>query len=146
MMRLPPRRVSTPNNNNKRKEREGADTLKPLSPAKLAKPAAPPPPPLLQAGPTEKKQPAPAPSPLPSNQLLAGYLAHEYLTKGTLFGQPWGDAAEGSATKTAEPSQEAEPGKDGYRRYLEVSSLLNTDGAHLPDVINPTQLARLLHM
>ncbi|OAY32682.1 uncharacterized protein LOC122721545 [Manihot esculenta] len=139
-MRLPPRRVLT---SNKRKERECFDSLKPFPPpTKLAKPSIP------QVG-SEK-----LPDPVSSNQLLAGYLAHEYLTKGTLFGQPWdpaGAEAVAGEPKKVKPSQkakeeEAEPNKENYQRYVEVSSLLKAEGAHLPGVVNPSQLSRFLQM
>ncbi|KAJ0113192.1 hypothetical protein Patl1_01734 [Pistacia atlantica] len=75
-MRLPPRRVLTPT---KRKER---DDYKPPT-TKSLKPT--------PAEPESYKAPDPVTS---SNQLLAGYLAHEYLTKGTLFGKPFEAAGE----------------------------------------------------
>lgn len=139
-MRLPPRRVLTPS---KRKEREGPDTLKPSTPTKLSKPASP------QAS-SEKGLDSAS-----SNQLLAGYLAHEYLTKGTLFGQPWEPArAEAVPVSGVDPAgvvkparkAEPEPNKDNYERYVEVSRLLKIGGPNIPDIINPTQLARFLQM
>ncbi|KAJ9176472.1 hypothetical protein P3X46_011781 [Hevea brasiliensis] len=144
-MRLPPRRVLT---SNKRKGREGFDSLKPSPPptptstTKLAKPS------ISQVGAGK------LPDPVSSNQLLAGYLAHEYLTRGTLFGQPWDPArAEEVALepKKIKPSQrlkeeETQPNKETYKRYVEVSSLLKAGGSHLPGVVNPSQLARFLQM
>ncbi|KAE7997862.1 hypothetical protein FH972_002461 [Carpinus fangiana] len=146
-MRLPPRRVLTPNaTNNKRKdrEREEFDALKPpptpTTTTKLPKPDAP------------KAEPI-SPS---SNQLLAGYLAHEFLNKGTLFGQLW-DPVENEVVP-ASPKKRAKPSRNGkadepsrgqledYQRYVEVASLLKTDGAHLPGIVNPTQLACFLQM
>ncbi|KAK8521778.1 hypothetical protein V6N12_066361 [Hibiscus sabdariffa] len=144
-MRLPPRRVSMPTN--KRKERDDFD-LKRLNP---------PPKPALPS----------AAQPVLSNQLLAGYLAHEYLTRGTLFGQAWdlprppqtvaesrrgiGEGVDlnersraGGAEQKAEA--EAEPREGKRQRYVEVASLLKTDGAHIPGIVNPSQLARLLQM
>ncbi|WCJ38281.1 embryo sac development arrest 6 [Euphorbia peplus] len=153
-MRLPPRRVLT---SNKRKDCEGYDSLKPSSPiyhapssslpstpTKLAKPVQPAP---LQA----KKKLLPEPPAVSSNQLLAGYLAHEYLTKGTLFGQQWDpskpQAEPNKKIKLSQKFREAEPGKDNYQRYVEVSNLLmREEGAHLPGVFNPSQLARFLQM
>lgn len=142
-MRLPPRRVLTPNAiNNKRKDREEFDALKPK----------PPPPPTKLPEPDAPQDEPISPS---SNQLLAGYLAHEFLTKGTLFGQLW-DPVENevvpvSPKKRAKPSRngEAEPSGgqlEDYQRYVEVASLLKTDGAHLPGIVNPTQLACFLQM
>ncbi|KDP26500.1 hypothetical protein JCGZ_17658 [Jatropha curcas] len=141
-MRLPPRRVLT---SNKRKEREGFDSLKPSPPSppttKIPKPNAP------EAGSGNLAEP------ISSNQLLAGYLAYEYLTKGTLYGQPWERAGAepvvGMESKNVEPNQEveeAEPNKGNYQTYMEVSSLLKADGAHLPGVVNPSQLSRVLKM
>ena len=70
-----------------------------------------------------------------NNQLLAGYLAHEYLTKGTLLGRRWDQL----------PSQRVElHHEDKYDRYVQLASLLKTGGAHLSGVVNPTQLARCL--
>ncbi|KAJ9176469.1 hypothetical protein P3X46_011778 [Hevea brasiliensis] len=130
-MRPPPRRVLT---TNKRKEREGFDSLKsspPSSPTptptKLPKPTTP------QAGSGKLSEP------VSFNQILAGYLAHEYLSKGTIYGQPFGPSEGGE-------EEEAEPSEGNYKRYVEVSSLLKADGAHLPGVVNPSQLSRFLQM
>ncbi|XP_057484524.1 uncharacterized protein LOC130770902 [Actinidia eriantha] len=133
----------------KRKDRDGFEVPKP--PTKLARPNIPRPDPVSQAQESAS-----------SNQLLAGYLAHEFLTKGTLFGQPWDPAradsvplaAEsrrlkfpGSSQKArAEPSPEAEPQTEKYQRYVEVSNMLKTDGSHLPGIVNPAQLARFLEL
>ncbi|KAB2602323.1 hypothetical protein D8674_003328 [Pyrus ussuriensis x Pyrus communis] len=138
-MRLPPRRISTTNasnntnNNNKRKEKEsGFDALQKT---KNLKPAPPP-----QAKPS---QPAP-----PTGQLLAGYLAHEFLTKGTLLGQPWDPSrAEPAPSGVSGSSKiEAEPKLENLERYVEVADLLKTEGAHLAGIVNPTQLARILQL
>ncbi|XP_066348346.1 uncharacterized protein [Miscanthus floridulus] len=92
----------------------------------------------------EPWKPAPAPAPAPArpaaaaggNKLLAGHLAHEFLAHGTLLGQ------------RIEPSRgapaPAEP--DPKRRYAEVSWLLMASGAHVPGVVNPTQLGRWLQI
>ncbi|KAE8708127.1 methylesterase 17-like [Hibiscus syriacus] len=149
-MRLPPRRVSMPTN--KRKERDDFN-LKRLNPplTKLPKLAVP------LAG-SEK-----AAQPVLSNQLLAGYLAHEYLTRGTLFGQTWDpdrpqqtaaeakrgigedvDLNERSRAGDAEPKPE--PRDEMRQRYVEVASLMKSDGAHIPGIFNPSQLARFLQM
>ncbi|XP_039013763.1 uncharacterized protein LOC120143528 isoform X1 [Hibiscus syriacus] len=120
-MRLPPRRVSMPTNV-KRKERDDFDLKH-------------------------------------SNQLLAGYLAHEFLTRETLFGQPFDPArpqqtdsgrGTGEDAKAGKRSRaedvEPKPREENHRRYVEVASLLKTDGAHIPGIVNPSQLARLLQM
>lgn len=81
---------------------------------------------------------------------MAGYLAYEYLSKGTIYGEKWDPDGGEEEWKKAEPSEdreeEAEPNKGDYRRYVEVSSLLKGDGAHLPGVVNPSELSRFLQM
>ncbi|XVF81025.1 hypothetical protein PTKIN_Ptkin15bG0123200 [Pterospermum kingtungense] len=150
-MRLPPRRVSMPNANNKRKERDDFD-LKHFTPppTKSSKPAVP------LAGLDQAAQPSVLPS-----QLLAGYLAHEFLTRRTLFGQLWDparpqQAAAESGTgirEEAEPSErsrageaEPKPKEENHQMYVEVASLMKADGAHIPGIVNPSQLARFLQM
>ncbi|PSR89748.1 Cortactin-binding protein like [Actinidia chinensis var. chinensis] len=136
----------------KRKDRAAFEVPKP--PPKLARPNIPRPGPASLA--QEPLEPA------SNNQLLAGCLAHEFLTKGTLFGQLWDPArAEafpvavesrrvkfpGSSQKAkAEPSTKAEPNTEKYQRYVEVSNMLKTDGAHLPGIVNPAQLAPFLQL
>ncbi|PON66792.1 hypothetical protein TorRG33x02_266500 [Trema orientale] len=154
-MRLPPRRALTLSNK-KRKEEDhihqgGVDAvIQPsTSTTKKLKPAQ------SQLG-SDKESGAAS-----SSHLLAGYLAHEFLTKGTLFGQPWDaaradDAAESAlepAEETkqsregkAEPREGAEPCLERFQRYVAVADLLSSDGAHFAGVVNPTQLARLLQM
>ncbi|PKU62643.1 uncharacterized protein LOC110112863 [Dendrobium catenatum] len=68
------------------------------------------------------------------NRLLAGYLAHEFLTSGTLFGQMWDPA------RSVQPVRKPEP----VMAYADVAVLLKGNGAHIPGVVNPTQLARWL--
>ncbi|XP_057963806.1 uncharacterized protein LOC131154966 [Malania oleifera] len=132
-------RAATHGAPNKRKEREAIGGFKP-SPAKSLRPPA-----------AQPCSPKPV-QPSSANQLLAGYLAHEYLTKGTLFGQRWDpvgpEATRVAELRKAEPSRskEAEPGVEQHDRYVEVASLLKSDGAHLPGIVNPTQLARFLHV
>ena len=130
----------------KRKERESFEVPKP--PPKLARPNIP------RPGPASLAQETPQPA--SSNQLLAGYLAHEFLTEGTLFGQPWDPArsealpvaAESRRVKFPGSSQKAkaEPKTEKYERYVEVSNMLKTDGAHLPGIVNPAQLAHFLQL
>ncbi|KAL6871023.1 hypothetical protein ACP4OV_014871 [Aristida adscensionis] len=81
------------------------------------------------------------------NKLLAGQLAHEFLTCGTLLGRRV--HLSGSAAPAPAPAPAMEQARDGpdaktKRRYAEVSWLLMASGAHLPGVVNPTQLARWL--
>ncbi|CAM0903820.1 unnamed protein product [Alopecurus aequalis] len=73
--------------------------------------------------------------PCSNNKLLAGNLAHEFLTHGTLLG------------RRIEPTrQPARPEPEPKRRYAEVSWLLMANGAHITGVVNPTQLARWLQI
>ncbi|KAM1087229.1 hypothetical protein ACFX2H_012739 [Malus domestica] len=96
-------------------------------------------------------------SPLSANWLLAGHMAYEYLTKGTLFGQKFdpalAEAVPLAASFSAEPrkGKPAESGKGSgtgaaQESYAEVASLLKTDGAHIPGIVNPTQLAKWIQM
>ncbi|KAJ0963691.1 hypothetical protein J5N97_028813 [Dioscorea zingiberensis] len=101
----------------KRKERDPSDSIR-----------APPPPPPLPA--------APKPEPPAGNRLLAGYLAHEFLSKGTLFGNRL-DPAEPNRKPDRAPQPKA---------YADVARVLKADGVHVPGVVNPTQLARWLQM
>ncbi|CAA0818689.1 Unknown protein [Striga hermonthica] len=104
---------------------------------------------------TSYKAAEPQQQPLASNRLLAGYLALEFLTKGTLFGQRFDPGrAEASPVRAAEvkrnrPSKEAEPSgkaKPKPESYVEVANLVKSDGVHIPGVVNPTQLARWIEM
>lgn len=96
--------------------------------------------------------------PAQSNRLLAGYMAYEFLTRGTLFGQRFDPARpESVPVSAAEPkrkSNQTEPDLGGKRpklepnrSYTEVAELLKGDGgAHIPGVVNPTQLSRWIQM
>ena len=172
-MRLPPRRVLTPNatttttssattiNNNKRKEREkekegfNAATITKIPKTATATATA-------RAGGIGLAELV-----FSSNQILAGYLAHEFLTRGTLFGQQWdptstnqNEAVSKKAEEEKKPSGEAEGqveeeegGGDQQQhqrqrekeRYVELANLLKTGGAHLAGIVNPTQLTHFLH-
>lgn len=170
-MRLPPRRVLTPSTTtNKRKERDDpfgrpAPVSIPIPvpgpTSKLPKPDNKPITPRLGAEPIQNTAAAATTSKVsvsepmmmmmmpPSNQLLAGYLAHEYLTKGTLLGQPWVPAKTDGPTKAedGEEGRKAAAAEEEEReRYAEVAGLLRGGGTHLPGVVNPTQLARFLHL
>jgi hypothetical protein len=132
-MSFNPRRILTPGASRKRKERESK------------KPSADP-----AAAPTPALKPG---EPLSSNRLLAGYMAYEFLTKRTLFGQefdPDRASAEPPASSSAESKRskpEAELSvKKEHHSYAEVASVLKTDGAYIPGIVNPTQLARWIQM
>ncbi|KAL0414280.1 UNVERIFIED_CONTAM: hypothetical protein Sradi_1629900 [Sesamum radiatum] len=155
------RRILTPGASRKRKEREvfyPSTSSKPLPPPTAvsrgvsgAYPAT------TSSRGAEQQQPPP---PLSSNRLLAGYMAYEFLSKGTLFGQKFDPArAEAVPVNSADskrnrqsqsqvqPSAETEPSvKSKPQSYAEVANLLKSDGAHIPGVVNPTQLARWIQM
>ncbi|XP_010475035.1 PREDICTED: uncharacterized protein LOC104754523 [Camelina sativa] len=148
-MRLPPRRVLTAD---KRKERDGGGissvTEKPpeISVKKLPPPA---------VNPISSRKPTTAAAePIGSSQLmLAGYLSHEFLTNGTLFGEQWNPARAQSSVvdpRKVKPSHSiettAEESEPKRKRYMEVTNLLRSDGAHLPGIVNPAQLARFLKL
>ncbi|RZR90530.1 hypothetical protein BHM03_00018436 [Ensete ventricosum] len=84
----------------------------------------------------------PGPVRASDNRLLAGCLAHEFLTKGTLFGKRWEPNGSEPDNKMANAPARSKPPV----AYAEVSYLLKADGARLPGVVNPTQLARWLQM
>lgn len=85
-----------------------------------------------------------------SNRLLAGYMAHEFLTKGTLLGQKFDPArAEavplpGGSAESKRGNPEVEPSikRTEQKSYSEVASILKTEEAHIPGILNPSQLAR----
>ncbi|KAK1290444.1 hypothetical protein QJS10_CPB18g01961 [Acorus calamus] len=137
-MRNHTRQKLTPIGSKKRKAGDGLlDTPKPprLEPIPQAEPV------------VEPQQPPPS-----TKRLLAGYFAHEFLTRGTLFGQKFDPArAEAAAALQAkQPQQEKSPNADTARLqpdeppvgYSDVAYLLKTDGAHIPSVYNPAQLVR----
>ncbi|CAL5026482.1 unnamed protein product [Urochloa decumbens] len=96
--------------------------------------------------PASKAEPGkPAPAGVASgNKLLAGHLAHEFLAHGTLLGRRIEPASRAVQAPAPSPAAQAEP--DPKRRYTEVSWLLMTSGAHIPGVVNPTQLGRWLQI
>lgn len=92
------------------------------------------------APPVAKAEPVVGGAPPAGNRLLAGYLAHEFLTRGTLFGQQWdpADCKNPDLVRAGEPVP--------LKAYAEVACLLKAEGAHIPGVVNPTQLAQWLQM
>ncbi|KAI3732682.1 hypothetical protein L1987_63889 [Smallanthus sonchifolius] len=104
----------------------------------------------------------------------SGFMAHEFLTKGTLFGQlydlaranvpPASSAASSADFRTMKkpnnwgkgkavelepkPSRNKikhEPKLATNQKYVQVSELLK-NGGRIPGIVNPSQLARLLHL
>lgn len=136
------RRLTAPGASRKRKE------VDPFHPSTFPKPLAPPT--SVTRAVNSPKGAEPAQS---SNRLLAGYMAYEFLTKGTLFGQKFDPSrAEAMPVSSSEPkrskqSKEAEPNrKPKPQSYADVANLLKSDGVHIPGVVNPTQLARWIQM
>ncbi|MCH91364.1 putative embryo sac development arrest 6 [Trifolium medium] len=118
---------------------------------------------MLPPGNTRKRKQTeadkPDKQPIPSNKLLAGYLAHEFLTKGTLFGQMFDptidrvDSAANSIVGSAVDStaeQDAELTRPNVRKdhesYGEVASIVKRNGTHIKGIVNPTQLSRWIRM
>ncbi|KAL5232186.1 hypothetical protein ABZP36_030962 [Zizania latifolia] len=65
------------------------------------------------------------------NRLLAGYLAHEFLTSGTVLGE----------RLVPGPEAGTEEGRGRAERYEAVAVLVHGGGARVPGVVNPAQLA-----
>ncbi|KAA8548856.1 hypothetical protein F0562_000540 [Nyssa sinensis] len=140
-----PRRILTPSASRKRKEREAFYAVK-QSPLPTPTPAV--------TTTTSTK----ADEPVASNRLLAGYMAYEFLTKGTLFGQKWDPAraesvqvsSNSAESKRMKPDQSAEAEPSGrvkqQQSYADVATLLKNDGAHIPGIVNPTQLSQWIQM
>lgn len=133
------RRILTPGASRKRKEREALYSLKPSASTAPAPAPVPAPDPAQASKPSELKS---------SNRLLAGYMAYEFLTRGTLLGQKFDPARAEAVPVGSESKREAEPSvkKKGHQSYGEVANILKTEGTHIPDIVNPTQLARWIQM
>lgn len=134
MMSHHPRRILTHGESRKRKEREAY--YSPRLPAHL-----------LANKPSGSHV---AGKKAPTNELLAGYLAFEYLTRGTLLGEKYDPSRAvstamlgGSSSSSAEPSLKTKMEK---KSYAEVSNVLKSEGVHIPGIVNPTQLARWIKM
>lgn len=130
-----PRRIFTPAPPRKRKEREVYFPYKPpatIQPPNFTAPKA-----------------AAAAHPHGSNRLLAGYMAYEFLTKGTLFGQKY-DPVKAAAVPVAgglkRVKPEAEPNLKEHKSYAEVANIMRANEAHIPGIFNPAQLAQWMQM
>ncbi|TKY62335.1 hypothetical protein E2542_SST12191 [Spatholobus suberectus] len=142
-IRPPSRRVPWPSatatgdssSGSKRKERDHGSPKPKSSPTTTLKATIPklPKSDKLKSGSEPSKN---GPNPVSTQMLLAGYLAHEFLSKGTLLGRRWGRS----------PSLQEESQQQKYERYVELTLLLKTEGAHLFDIVNPTQLAHFLKL
>ncbi|KAK1428425.1 hypothetical protein QVD17_17259 [Tagetes erecta] len=158
-----PRQLTHIMASNKTKTRdETFDFLKPSTTPKLAKPFIP-----RATAPFKAPIKAPKPARPPTdNKLLAGYLAHEFLTKGTLFGQTWDPAraeavpvlAAAHSADVRKPMKEhvsqkgkpAEPkpgDKRKFENYAQMSGIImGKNGVHIPGIVNPTHLTRFLNL
>ncbi|CAK9175769.1 unnamed protein product [Ilex paraguariensis] len=140
-----PRRILTPGASRKRKETETFYAVQPLKLTANLQPS-------VSAATSSK-----AAEPVSSNQLLAGYMAHEFLTKGTLLGQKFDPARAGAMPvstadlKRNKPGQSLESDPSGkmkpeHQRYADVANLLKSEGTHIQGIVNPTQLTRWIQM
>ncbi|KAL4561199.1 hypothetical protein LXL04_033362 [Taraxacum kok-saghyz] len=134
----------------KRKERES------VYPAKRS-PLAPPPPPPQKLVQTQATVAASSTLTTPkgskgmeamsSNKLLAGYMAYEFLTKGTLLGQKFdGARADTAARGKSRTESETANGNESYKEITSLLMMNNDGGARIPGIVNPTQLARWVQM
>lgn len=152
-MNYPPRRLTTPGASRKRKE------VEPFHPSTLPKPLVPPTSVTRAVSGTNSVITSPKGAdqqqPLSSNRLLAGYMAYEFLKKGTLFGQKFDpsraeampvSSSESKRSKQSNANKEAGKSKPKPQSYADVANLLKSDGVHIPGVVNPTQLARWIQM
>ncbi|KAF7837443.1 embryo sac development arrest protein [Senna tora] len=142
MMSHHTRRILPPGATRKRKEREAVGLS--FSGPPLPSPSVPP---RTTASSAAAAATTEAGEPLSSNRLLAGYMAHEFLTKGTLFGQKF-EAAGSEAVPLAgsASASQASSRKKEHERYNEVASLVKSDGAYIPGIVNPSQLCRWIKM
>ncbi|CAN8270480.1 unnamed protein product [Cochlearia groenlandica] len=83
--------------------------------------------------------------PVTSNWLLAGYMAHEFLTCGTMLGRKLYPGWAEIGPLVSPPPQHREAKKD-RQSYADVACVFKRDGTHVPGVVNPTQLAKWIHM
>lgn len=140
------RTILTPGASRKRKERESFYASAAAAPnTAAAKPTSRPAPAQAQAAAKEGPAAAEPPPAMSDNRLLAGYMAHEFLTMGTLLGsRP--EAAAAAARDEEPPPPVEEVGKKPSGSYGEVASILKADGVHVPGILNPSHLARWIQM
>ncbi|VVA98574.1 unnamed protein product [Arabis nemorensis] len=85
-------------------------------------------------------------NPATSNWLLAGYMAHEFLTCGTMLGRKLYPGWAEVGPLVSSPQQHRETKEEAHQNYSDVASMFKTDGTHVPGVVNPTQLAHWIQM
>ncbi|KAK4266179.1 hypothetical protein QN277_027139 [Acacia crassicarpa] len=133
-----PRKILPPGGTRKRKKREAPCLPLPLP---SGPPAATPTTPAYSANAREAGEA----KPMSWNRLLAGYMAHEFLTRGTLFGQKFdsgGSAAVHSATSSSPASAAPAMIRKEDNNRAEMASIVKSDETHIPGIVNPSQLAR----
>ncbi|ERN18899.1 hypothetical protein AMTR_s00067p00162430 [Amborella trichopoda] len=82
----------------------------------------------------------------PANRILAYYLAHEFLSRGTLFGRTWSRPV-GSSRADQDGTNSSIRGTSPNRPiYTNVSRILKSENVHLPGIVNPTQLSHWLQL
>ncbi|KAL1210763.1 hypothetical protein V5N11_032306 [Cardamine amara subsp. amara] len=81
-----------------------------------------------------------------SNWLLAGYMAHEFLTCGTMLGRKLYPGWAEVGPLVSSPSPHHREAKKAHQSYSDVASVFKTDGTHVPGVVNPSQLAKWIQM
>lgn len=81
-----------------------------------------------------------------SNWLLAGYMAHEFLTCGTMLGRKLYPGWAEVGPLVSPPSPQHREAKKARQSYSDVAGVFKTDGNHVPGVVNPTQLAKWIQM
>jgi hypothetical protein len=74
------------------------------------------------------------------NWRLACFMCNEYLTRGTLLGRPW--PPQDSNPNWHENNDESRREKE--RLYHTLTDFLQAGDAHLPGIVNPSQLAAWL--
>ncbi|XP_028769589.1 uncharacterized protein LOC114727043 [Neltuma alba] len=132
-----PRRILPPGGTRKRKEREAPRS-----------PSGPPPAAPTATAYSANSGEAEEGKPITSNRLLAGYMAHEFLTRGTLFGQKFeSGGAEAVPSATPSSSAWAQPSiRKEDSSHAKMASIVQSDGTHIPGVVNPSQLARWMQI
>ncbi|KAI3697140.1 hypothetical protein L6452_29925 [Arctium lappa] len=96
-----------------------------------------------------------------SNKLLAGYMAYEFLTKGTVLGQKFESCVKNQNQNLYQNQKQKQSGieagetekwrKEKESSYKEITSLMmmksdHGGGIHVPGIVNPTQLDRWIQM
>jgi hypothetical protein len=76
------------------------------------------------------------------NWRLACFMSNEYLTRGTLLGRPWPPQ---DSNNSKNPDREAdESRREKERLYYTLTDFLRAGDVHLPEIVNPSQMAAWL--